>query len=220
MSAPPSPGGKPKGRPIQRTAKQEAAIEKREEANALEDARTAAAADAAQLAQVVNLVIAGHSFESIGASIGASASDVERMVTSGADRYVRTQPALRVWVRNWLSEKYTKMIDANWEAASDADHRDKLENQDRVIKMLNGLERLHGAAAPTQSEVKVEGGAEAVERIVAKLAAAQGQGYDTSIFDTVDAEVIHDTADASLAALEQASRDVAIPTETDGDLRT
>lgn len=212
---------KPKGKPIQRTAKQQAAIEKVEEQNNLAEQRTKAKADAAQLAQVVNLVIAGHSFEDIAESIGATAAEVEAMITNGSARFVRTQPALRVWVRNWINAKYTSMIDANWDQATDPMHPEKLENQTNVIKMLTGMERLHGAAAPTQSEVKVEHSHDAVEVLVRKLAEQQGQGYDVTIFDdddTVDAEVIHDSAENALAALEAASKDVGLDQPDDEDL--
>lgn len=210
---------KKKGAPIQRTPRQEAAVVKAAEQRDLAVQRTKAKEDAAQLAQVVNLVISGHTFEEIGAAIGASADDIERMVTTGSEKYVRTQPALRTWVRKWISEKYSVMIDADWEVAADKLHPDKLEHQDRVVKMLVQMERLHGAAAPTQSEVKIEHSHDAVESLVRKLAERQGQGYDVSIFDdeddTVDAEVIHDSADAALAALEQASKDVGAPQPDD-----
>lgn len=212
---------KPKGKPIVRTAKQQKAIEKVEAERSLVDQRTKAKADAAQLAQVVNLVIAGHSFEEIGASIGASAAEVENMVTHGAARYVRTQPALRTWVRNWINAKYTALIDTNWDIATDPMHPEKLEHQDRVLKMLTGMERLHGAAAPTQSEVKVEHSHDAVEKLVRHLAERQGQGYDVSIFDDddiVEGEVIHDSAQSALAALEQASKQVEVPDSNDEPL--
>lgn len=221
-------GNKSKGKPIVRTAKQQKAVEKVEAENDLAVQRTKAKSDAAQLAQVVNLVIAGHTFEDIAESIGSSAAEVETMVTNGAGRYVRTQPALRVWVRNWINAKYTEMIDANWDVASDPNHPDKLDNQHAVIKMLTGMERLHGAAAPTQSEVKVEHSHDAVELLVRRLSEQQGQGYDVSIFDdddTVDAEVISDTdihasADNALAALEAASRNVGLDQDDDGPLTT
>jgi transposase len=180
VSGNPQPKTRKKGAPIKRTPKQQAAVEKAAEARQqnrdLAVQRNQAEANAAQLAQVVNLVIAGHSFESIGASIGASASDIEQMVSQGAERYVRTQPALRTWVRNWISAKYTAMIDADWDQASDPDHPEKLEHQDRVMRMLPNMARLHGAEAPTQSEVKVEHSHDAVENLVRKLSEQQGTG--------------------------------------------
>lgn len=212
---------KAKPNPVVMTPRQVAAAEKSKALDDLAEQNNAVKARAAQLAQVVNLVIAGHSFEEIGAAIGASADEVESMVTNGAERYVRTQPALRVWVRNWLSEKYVTMIEADWAQASDPMHPEKLEHQDRVMRMLGPMARLHGAEAPTQSEVKVEHSADAVEEMVRRLSTKAGQGYDASVFDSddgtdddiVDADVVHDAAAQSLAALEAAADAVRMPTD-------
>src|SRR5690606_7006872 len=106
--------------------------------------RSAEAVAAARLAQIVNLHIAGMSLSQIGAAVGATADEVDRMLQRDAARYVRSQPALRVYVRNWISEKYMKMIEADWTAASDEHHREKLENQDRVDRFLRSMAKLHG----------------------------------------------------------------------------
>jgi hypothetical protein len=211
---------KSKGKPVQRTAKQEAAIEKQREREDLAVQQTRAKERAAQLAQVANLMIAGHSIESIAAGIGATTDEVEKMIIDGSARFVRTQPALRAWVRSWISEKYTTMIAADWAAASDVDHPDKLDNQDRVMRMLKAMGTLHGAEAPTQSEVKVEHAPEAVERLVQAMLDKQGQGYDVDIFDddVVEAEVVDDAPAQALAALEAASKHVEVPDENDEEL--
>lgn len=158
-------------------------------------------ANAQRLAQIVNLHIAGYSLTEIGASIGATADEVDRMLSLDAARYVRSQPALRTYVRNWVSERYTKMLDANWDKAVDKTAPDRLENQDRVLRVLDSMRKLHGADAPTQTEVKVEAAPEAVEKLVSALAAGQGLGYDVDVFDdVVDAdwsEDIHAAAEAS-----------------------
>lgn len=148
-------------------------------------------AKAQRLAQVVNLKIAGYSFEDIGQSIGATAKEVEAMLAQDVARYVRSQPALRVYVRDWVSSKYTKMLDAVWDEATDKDHPKKLEHQDRAMRILDSMRKMHGADLPVQSEVKIETAPEAVEKLVSALAASQGMGYDTNIFD---AEVIEDEA--------------------------
>jgi hypothetical protein len=194
-----------------RSPKQQAAVEKRAAKEQLEAAEKARAV---QLAQIVNLHIAGMSLADIGAAIGASADEVDRMLNADVQRYVRSQPALRVYVRNWISERYTKMIDADWSAATDEDHKEKLENQDRVMRMLDKMGRLHGADAPTQTEVKIEAAPEQVEKLVSALSAASGHGYDVSVFDIVDAEIVHDAVGESHAALERAAHDVE---ESDGD---
>lgn len=158
-------------------------------------------ANAQRLAQIVNLHIAGYSLTEIGASIGATADEVDRMLSLDAARYVRSQPALRTYVRNWVSERYTKMLDANWDKAVDKTAPDRLENQDRVLRVLDSMRKLHGADAPTQTEVKVEAAPEAVEKLVSALAAGQGLGYDVDVFDDVVdadwAEDIHAAAEAS-----------------------
>lgn len=113
------------------------------------------------------------------------------MLATDVARYVRSQPALRVYVRDWVSSKYTKMLDAVWDEATDKDHPKKLEHQDRAMRILDSMRKMHGADLPVQSEVKIETAPEAVEKLVSALAASQGMGYDTNIFD---AEVIEDEA--------------------------
>lgn len=211
--------------PLKRTPAQIKAAEKRAvEAQAAADLRVqedAAKARAAQLAQIVNLHIAGYSLTDIGVSIGATADEVDRLLASETQRYVRSQPALRTYVRNWISEKYTKMIEADWDEATDKTHPEKLDNQDRVMRMLDKMGRLHGADAPIQSEVKVDAAPEAVERLVGALAAASGMGYDVNVFDVVadvvDGEVVEDAVTESHKALESASHEVEQPQEGDED---
>lgn len=177
------------------------AAKKREEARL-------AKADQERLAQVANLMIAGHTFESIGAAIGATPAEVERMMQQDMARYVRTQPALRVFVRNFLGEKYTKLLEAVWEEATDRAHPQKLDNQVAAVRILERMGKLHGADMPTQSEIKVESAPEAVEKLVQALSASQGLGYDVNIFDVVDGEVVHDAVEETEAALEAASEAV------------
>lgn len=179
--------------------------------------QTAAAQSAARLAQIVNLHIAGYSLSQIGAAIGATADEVDRLLQADAARYVRSQPALRVYVRNWVSERYTRLLEAVWDEATDKTHREKLENQDRALRILDRMTKLHGAEAPVQSEVKVEAAPEAVEKLVQALAAGQGLGYDTSIFDVVDAEVVHDAHDEAVTALDAASEAVSGNQEGDDE---
>lgn len=174
---------------------------KRAEADALEKA------NAQRLAQIVNLHIAGYSLSEIGAAIGATADEVDRLLQRDASRYVRSQPSLRVYVRNFISERYTKLLDAVWDEATDAQHPKKLENQDRALRILDSMRKLHGADAPVQSEVKIDAAPEAVEKLVSVLAAQQGLGYDESVFDVVDAEVVHDAvAESTEATLDAAER--------------
>lgn len=181
-------------------------------------ARTAKQQHAAQLAQLANLVIAGYSFEQIGASIGATADEVERMLVNDTARYVRTQPSLRIFVRNFISGKYAELLEAVWDQAVDQDHPLKLENQDRAVRLLDRMAKLHGAEAPTQSEVKVDAAPEAVEKMVAALAASRGQGYDDSIFDVIDAEVVHEAVEESADELERSAREAGEPQEDDEQL--
>lgn len=209
-----------KGTPLVRTPAQIAAVERaavaRKEADDLAVQESEADAVAARTAQIANLLIAGHTFETIGRQIGMSAVELEREFTKDSARYVRTQASLRIWVRNWISAKYSTMIEANWDHAKDKTSAERLENQDRVIKMLNGMERLHGAAAPTQSEIKVDAAPEMVQKVVDAIASKAGVGYDMDIFD-IDpddiTETVHEAPGASLAALEQASRVVEAPVE-------
>ena len=198
---------KPKPAPLVRTQEQDEQIGA---AAVKADAQTQAQAAAARLAQIVNLHISGMSLAAIGAAIGASADEVDRMLAQDTQRYVRSQPALRVYVRNYVSEKYSKLLDAVWDEATDKNHRAKLENQDRALRILDKMARLHGAEAPTQAEVKVEAAPEAVEKLVQVLSQAQGFGYDVDIFDgdVVDAELVHDAVGQSAGALESASRAV------------
>lgn len=214
----------PKGAaaPLVRTKKQQAAIDKRAAlAKAEADLAVqqgAAKAHAARLAQIVNLHIGGYSLAEIGASIGASADEVDRMLTNDTARYVRNQPALRTYVRNWISSKYLAMIDADWDTAIDKMSPEKLENQDRVMRMLDRMSKLHGADAPVQSEVKVDAAPEAVERLVSALAAGQGLGYDMNVFDVVPGTVVHDAAQQSVQELEVSGNRVEDPQEGDESL--
>lgn len=203
---PPDPRAKKGAQPLIRSAKQreaaaKAAIVAAEQAETLA-AQTKAQAAAQRLAQVVNLHISGFSLAEIGAQIGASAEEVDRMISQDAMRYIRSQPALRTYVRNYISAKYTKLLDSVWDRATDSNDPKQLEYQDRAIKNLERMARLHGAEAPTQSEIKVESAPESVESVVARLAAQQGLGYDVNVFDTVPGSVIHSGPAAADKALE------------------
>lgn len=205
-------GAAPKGNalPMVRTPQTKAAAKKAE-------AAALATANAQRLAQVVNLSIAGYSLSAIGAAIGATPEEVDRMLQQDATRYVRSQPQLRVYVRNWVSERYSKLLDAVWDDAVDMTPNQKitangfdkkLASQDRAIKILERMAKLHGADAPTQSEVKVESAPEAVEKLVQALSRQQGIGYDTDIFDIVDAEVVHDAVEQSHEATVESGEEV------------
>lgn len=168
-------------------------------------------ASAVRLAQVVNLHLAGMSLAEIGASIGATAEEVDRMLQTDAQRYIRSQPALRTYVRNWVSGKYATLLEAVWadatapteDAKITANGFDrKLASQDRAIKILDRMAKLHGADAPVQTEIKVEAAPEAVDKLVQALAASQGRGYDVNIFDVVEAEVVHEAVEQAGVALE------------------
>lgn len=174
-------------------------------------------AKAERLAQVVNLKIAGHSFEDIGLAIGATAKEVETMLATDVARYVRSQPALRVYVRDWVSERYTKMLDAVWDEATDKNHPKKLEHQDRAMRILDSMRKMHGADLPVQSEVKIETAPEAVEKLVEVLAGRQGLAYDTNVFDVVDAEVIHDAVEEAEETLADSASHVGEDDEHDTD---
>jgi hypothetical protein len=156
-------------------------LKQEQDAQALRDK-----AAAAQLAQIVNLHIAGISFTEIGASIGCSADEIERMLTQDTIRYVRSQPALRVYVRNFVSAKYSELLAAVWDEATDKNHEEKLENLREARQILDKMARLHGAEAPVQSEVKVDAAPEAIDRMVTLLAAQAGRAYDMEIFDADD----------------------------------
>lgn len=207
----PEPRAKGAAIPLRRTPAQKAkatqAFEKAQQAQALQT-------QAQRLAQIVNLHIAGHSLASIGAAIGADEAEVDRLLSNEAARYVRNQPALRVYVRNFLSEKYTALLDAVWDEATDKKSKVKFEAQDRSLRILKEMGRLHGADAPTQTEIKVEAMPESVERVVAALAAGNGLGYDDTIFDTVPGEVIHQ---AATDAAEQLTVSGNAVEESDGD---
>jgi len=202
----------PKGKaaPLVRTKQQTKALAKRAEKDALKE-------QAARLAQIVNLHIAGYSLAQIGAAVGSTADEIDRLLSADMARYVRSQPALRIYVRNWVSSKYMKMIEADWEAASDVNHREKLENQDRVMRMLDRMAKLHGAEAPTQSEVTLDAAPEAVEKLVNALAAGQGLGYDAGIFDIVDAEVVHEAVDEAEQSVQVSGNAVEQVQEGDDD---
>lgn len=209
---------KHKAVPLVRTPAQRKALAKKE---AADDAKALATATAARLAQIVNLHIAGFSLAEIGAQIGASAEEVDRLLTNDTARYVRNQPSLRTYVRNWISKKYMTMIEADWAAASDPTHRDKLENQDRVVRILDRMAKLHGAEMPVQSEVKVDAAPEAVERLVNALASGRGLGYDVNVFDVVEAEEVHETiheaGEQATKALEVSGNAVEQPQEGEPD---
>lgn len=196
-----------KGRavPVRRTKKQIADAHARAEKQALEAAENASAV---QLAQIINLHIAGLSLADIGVRIGATADEVDRLLARDAQRYVRNQPALRVYVRNYVSEKYSTLLESVWEGAKDPNDKFQLEKQDRAVRILDRMTKLHGAEAPTQSEVTVDAAPETVERMVAALAAKAGQGYDMDVFDSddddiedavlVDPQAIHEAASEAL----------------------
>lgn len=223
----PSPVPKKKGAPVQRTPAQIAALERaarvKREADDLAEQKTKADAVAARTAQIANLLISGHTFESIGAQIGMTATELEREFNKDSARYVRTQASLRIWVRNYLSSQYAAMLAVDMPRATDAQRPDMLEHQDRAMRLLKEMGRLHGAEAPTQSEVKVEAAPESIERMVRKLAEQQGAGYDMDVFDLDDDDVteVGEQAQAApadaLRALEAASREVERPQEGDND---
>lgn len=216
--------GKPeKGKPIKElTPAQKAAktkAEKRQKEQAL------ARVEAQRLAQIVNLYIAGYSFDAIGAATGHTAAEIDRMLAKDTARFVKNQPALRNFVKSWISERYTTLLDTSWPIATDERHPKMLEAQDRALKVLDRMAKLHGAEAPSQTEVKVETAPEAVEALVQRIAAQQGYGYDmtvfdeTAVFDTVaevvDGEVVHEAAqqNAKRLAIESAPED----TEVEGE---
>lgn len=198
--------------PLRRTKKQIAAAEAKAERDRLgaeaAEKETRVKAAAARLAQVVNLTIAGYSYEEIGISIGASPDEVERLLTQDAQRFVRSQSSLRVWVRNFVSGKYLGLLDSVYDQAIDKNNSDQLEFHLAATRVLKEMARLHGAEMPTQAELKVEATPEAVDKMVARLAAGAGLGYDTDIFDVVPGSVIHEAAQAAPAALAKASKAV------------
>jgi len=211
--------------PLKRTPAQIKASEARAAAQrAADDLRVqqdAAKARAAQLAQIVNLHIAGFSLADIGVSIGASEAEIERLLANETQFYVRNQASLRTYVRNYVSGKYTSLLETVWDRATDASHEENLEAQDRALRILDRMARLHGAEAPTQSEIKVDAAPEAVDRLVNALSKASGMGYDVNVFDVVqdivDGEVVEDAVVESTKALESASQAVEEPQEGDED---
>lgn len=217
-------GGKGKALPVKRTKKQKQAIEQRElgakAAEEADKAQTEAMAEAAMLAQMVNLVIAGYSFERIGAATGMTADEVERTFNEKSARYVRTQPSLRAFVRNYVSGKYTELLDAVWTEATDRNHKEKLDNQDRALRILKEMTNLHGAAAPTQAEVKIEQTNDAVDRLVQVMAAQQGKAYDPTIFDIVPGTVVHEAVEDSAVRTAISATAVEQPQPGDEDIHT
>jgi hypothetical protein len=216
-------GNRPKPKALARTPAQAAAAAKRAEdqrkANDLAEAKKKADQKAQMLAQIVNLQIGGYSLEQIGAAIGATADEVDRMINEETARYVRNQPSLRRWVRDYVSGKYKEIIDTDWKIATDAKHPEHLDHQNVAIKALERLARLHGAEAPTQSEVKVEATPETIDAVVARLAASQGQGYDADVFDVevLDEQQVHESATQALAQIESSAHEVEQPQEGDDD---
>lgn len=179
--------------------------------------KAALAADAARLAQIINLQIAGFTLADIGAKIGATEQEVDRLLNRDMARYVRNQPALRTYVRNYISGKYSALLEAVWDEATNKTHAEKLEHQDRALRILDRMAKLHGAEAPSQTEVKVDAAPEAVERLVNALAASQGLGYDDSIFDVVPGSLVHDVAQESHAALNASGNAADQPQEGEPD---
>lgn len=201
-----------KGRaiPLRRTAAQSATAAKAVE---LAGATAAAEASAQRLAQVVNLMIAGHSLADIGAQIGASEAELDRMLNEDMTRYVRNQPALRTYVRNFLSGKYAELLDAVWDDATDKTSKVRFEAQDRSLRILKEMGNIHGAAAPVQTEIKIEATPESVEKVIKALAAGEGLDYDIDIFDTVPGTVVHQMVDETVKAIEVSGNAVE---ESDG----
>lgn len=177
---------------------------RREAAKAKKQQQALERAEQQRLAQIVNLHISGYSLAEIGTAIGASADEVDKMITTQATRYIRTQPALRAYVRNFVSGKYMELLEPVLPMAKDATHPLMFEAQDRALKIVNNMAKLHGAIAPEQKEVTVEASPAAVEAMVAALAAQQGKAYDAHIFDddVFDADVVEDAVEQSAKALE------------------
>lgn len=208
MSKPKPPGSKLKRTPAQKAAATRA------EKQALDKAR------AQQLAQIVNLHIAGFSLQQIGEAIGATEQEVDRLLATQTARYVKSQPALRTYVRNWVSERYTQLLESVWDGAVDTMASDQLDRQDRALRILDKMTKLHGAEAPVQHEVQVDSAPEAVEKLVSVLAATQGVGYDMNVFDgdVIEAEVIEDAVTQSARALEVSGNAVEEAVEGEDDL--
>lgn len=204
--------------PLVRSPKQIEAARKRAEAaereRDLRTAQEAAAERSKQLAQIVNLYIGGYSFADIGAAIGATEAEVDRMINSETSRFVKNQPALRTFVRNFVSEKYLGLLEATYAQATDVSRDDQLDYVAAANKVLAQMGRLHGAEAPTQSEVKVETAPEVVDNLVRKIAAAQGRDYDANIFDLDEAD-IHESHIVATEAVVVSGNAVEEPDESD-----
>lgn len=211
---------KGKAQALKRTARQQAVTKKAAAAQAAQDLREADKAAAQQLAQMVNLVISGHSYASIGAAIGKSADEVEEMLVRESGRYIRTQPALRAYARTLISEKTAGLLEATYPQAVDTSRRDQLDYVSSVQKTLRDLARLHGADAPTQAEVTVAASDETVEALVTRLAQNQGLAYNDDVFD-LDDDDVHEVVDGivehSHAALEAAEAALDNDADTEGE---
>lgn len=172
--------------------------------------------DQQRLAQMVNLHIGGYSLDEIAHGLGMTVDEVTQSLERDTAKYIKSQPALRIYARNFISSKYMDLLEAIWDDATDkspqkmsaAGFDKRLASQDRAIKILSELTKLHGAAAPVQTEVKVESSSEAVDALMHALTAKDGLDYDLDVFDIVDAEVVHDSAVVSGNELEAASRAV------------
>lgn len=171
--------------------------------------------EAVRLAQMVNLHIAGFSLAEIGDAIGATEAEVDRMLTRDVGRYVRSQPALRVYVRNFISEKYLGLLEGVYSQATDKTNKDQLEFFDRAARVLSQMQRLHGAEVPAQSEIKVDAAPEMVQTMVEALAKQQGLGYTVDIFDDIEEADVIEAHDLAVEALEASGEAVV---EGDEDL--
>lgn len=181
---------------------------------------------ALRLAQMANLHMAGMSLSDIGAAIGATAEEVDQMLNRDASRYVRSQKQLVQWTRRWLSGKYTELLETNWDLATmevplepevDEDGQPvkkvpveiKFAAQDRALRTLDSLRKLHGADAPVQTEVKIEAAPEAIDAIVHSLAAREGLAYtDPTAFEVIDVEQVHEAAEQAAAAELEITRQI------------
>lgn len=209
----PTGNNKGKAQALKRTARQQAVTKKAAAAQAAQDLREEDKAAAQQLAQMVNLVIAGHSLAAIGASIGKSADEVEQMLVRESGRYIRTQPALRAYARSLISEKTAGLLEATYDQAIDTKRPDQLDYVASVQKTLRDLARLHGADAPTQTEVTVGASDETVEALVATLAQGKGLAYNDDVFD-LDPDDVEEIVEASHREVEAAHDAVE---DSDGD---
>lgn len=154
-----------------------------------------------RVAQMANLHMAGMSLEEIGNALGATVEEVEQMLNSDMNRVIRNQPQLRQWARKWLSGKYTQLLDVNWKDATDVESKVRFEAQDRALRTLDSLRKLHGADAPTQTEVVVDAAPEAIDAIVNALAKQEGLAYqDPTVFDVIDVEQVHEAAEQTAVA--------------------